>query len=117
MPRFLSNLWDQALDSRVMNPTLLRAVVALVPACMLFSGAIVLFSRRKTVSSFLELLGAGCLVLVVLAHFSEALQWFPWMHWGGEHSAGHYLDLSSAILGLTLFPTGYLLSALPRHDT
>jgi hypothetical protein len=35
---------------------------------------------------------------------------------GLEHSAGHYLDLSAAVLGFTLFPLGYLLHALAeRH--
>jgi hypothetical protein len=51
-----------------------------------------------------------------VTHVSEAVHLFPWMHWGQEHSAGHYLDLCSAILGLTLFPIGYLLHALAeRH--
>jgi len=92
------------------------ALAALVPVCMLFAGSAVLFSRGKTVCSFLQLLGAGCLVMVVLAHVSETLRLFPWMHWGLEHSAGHYLDLGSAVLGLTLFPIGYLFHAL-RSDT
>lgn len=98
-----------------MNVTLLKALVALVPACMLLFGSVVLFSRGKTAWSFLQVLGAGCLVLVVLTHVSEALHLFPWMHWGLEHSAGHYLDLSSAVLGLTLFPAGYLLHALAKR--
>jgi len=92
------------------------ALAALVPVCMLFAGSAVLFSRGKTVCSFLQLLGAGCLVMVVLAHVSETLRLFPWMHWGLEHSAGHYLDLGSAVLGLTLFPIGYLFHAL-RTET
>ena len=92
--------------------TLIRALVALVPACTLFSGSVVLFFRGKTACSFLQLLGAGCLVLVVLTHVSEALHLFPWMHWGVENSAGHYLDLWSAVLGLMLFPVGYLIHTL-----
>ena len=92
------------------------ALAVLVPVCMLFAGSAVLFSRGKTVCSFLQLLGAGCLVMVVLAHVSETLRLFPWMHWGLEHSAGHYLDLGSAVLGLTLFPIGYFFHAL-RSDT
>jgi len=92
--------------------TFLRALVALVPACMLFSGAVVLSLRGKTGYAFLQLLGAGCLVVVVLTHVSEALHVFPWMHWGVEQSAGHYLDVWSAVLALTLFPIGYLLYAL-----
>ena len=46
--------------------------------------------------------------MVVLTHVAETLHVFPWMHWGVEQSVGHYLDLGSAVLGLTLFPLGYL---------
>ncbi len=97
-----------------MSVTLLKALIALVPASMLFSGSIVLFLKGKSLSSLLQLLGAGCLVMVALTHVSEALRLFPWMHWGLEDSAGHYLDLWSAILGLTLFPAGYLFHALSK---
>jgi succinate dehydrogenase/fumarate reductase cytochrome b subunit len=98
-----------------MNATLLKGLVALVPASALFSDSVVLFFRRKTVGSLLQFLGAGCLLVVVLAHLCEGLHPFPWMQWGHENSVGHYLDLSSAVLGLTLFPLGYLLHALaPR---
>ena len=44
--------------------------------------------------------------MVVLADFCEALLMCPWMHWGAEHSVGHYLDLGSAVFVLTLFPVG-----------
>ena len=98
-----------------MNATLSTALVALVPAGILFVGSVFLFLRKKTVSSFLQTLGAGCLVVVVLAHICEALHLFPWMQWGSEHSVGHYLDLASAVLGLTLFPVGYLLHALTKR--
>jgi hypothetical protein len=98
-----------------MNVIFLKALVALVPACMLFCGALVLFLRGKSAWSFLQLLGAACLVVVVLTHISEALHLFPWMHWGLEHSAGHYLDFCSAVLGLTLFPVGYFLHAFTKR--
>lgn len=98
-----------------MNVTLLKALVALVPACMLFAGSAVLSLRRKGVSSFLQLLGATCLVVVVFTHVSEALHLFPWMHFGLEHSLGHYLDFGTAVLGLTLFPMGYLAQALTKR--
>src|SRR5207302_1807390 len=39
-----------------------------VPASMLLSGSVVLFFRGKTVWCLLQLLGAGCLVVVVLIH-------------------------------------------------
>jgi hypothetical protein len=38
------------------------------------------------------------------------------MHWGLKHSVGHYLDFWSAVLGLTLLPTGYLLRARLKRD-
>jgi hypothetical protein len=98
-----------------MKITLLKTLVALVPALVLFSGSIVLVSRGKTVSSFLQLLGAGCLVMVVLTHVFEALHLFPSMHWGLEDSVGHYLDFWSAVLGLTPFPVGYLLHAITKR--
>ena len=48
--------------------------------------------------------------MVVITH-----DLFAWMRWGDEHSAGHYLDLVSAVLGGTLFPVGYLLHALTPY--
>jgi hypothetical protein len=98
-----------------MTVTLLKAVVALVPACVVFSGSVVLFFKGRNLSALLQLLGAGCLVVVVLTHVAEALHLFPWMQWGLEHSIGHYLDLFGAVLGLTLFPTGYLLHAFSKR--
>lgn len=102
------------IEGNSMNVTLLKALVALVPACIVFSASVVLFFRGKTLPSYLQLLGAGCLLVVVLTHVSEALHLFPWMHWGREHSVGHYLDFVSAVLGLSLFPLGYLLHALTK---
>ena len=92
------------------DPTTLLGIG--MPTCILFSGSVILFSRGKTVWSFLQLLGAGCLMMVVLAHVSEAFQLFPWMQWGLDQSGGHYLDFWSVVLGLTLFPVGYLFHAL-----
>jgi hypothetical protein len=98
-----------------MNITLLKALLAMVPICMLFLGSGILFLRGKTLGSFLQLVGAGCLAIVLLTHFCEALHLFPWMNWGDEHSAGHYLDFGSAVLGLALFPSGYLLHAFLKQ--
>lgn len=95
-----------------MDIALLKVLAALAPACMLFSGSAVMFFSGKTAPLFLQLFGAGCLMVVVLAHVFEVLHLFPWVHWGDEDSAGHYLDFGGAILGLTAFPAGYLLHAL-----
>jgi hypothetical protein len=99
-----------------MSATLIKALTALVPACALLSGSVVLFFRARTVPSFLQLLGAGALTIVVLTHICEALQLLPWMHWGLPDSVGHYLDLGSAALGITLFPLGYLWQALSKRQ-
>ena len=81
-------------------------------AGMLFCGAIVLFRRERSVSSFLQLTGAACLIVVVLTHVAEALHLFPSMDWGRPHSLGHYVDFGSAVLAFALFPVGYLAHAL-----
>lgn len=78
---------------------------------MLLFGSMMFIAKTKNLGSLLQVLGAGCLNLVILAHIAVALRWFAFMHWGQEHSIGHYLDLASAILGITLFPLGYLLHA------
>ena len=95
-----------------MNGAALKAFIALIPVCALFAGSVVIRLRRKSTSSFLQLLGAACLVVVVLTHLFEALRAFPWMRWGSEDGMGHYLDLLCAILGVTLFSIGYLIHAV-----
>ena len=91
-----------------MNITLLKALAALTLIGVLFFWSIGSFFKGKTKWLFVQLLGAGFLALVTLIHICEALQLFPWMGWGRPDSVGHYLDFSSAILGLTLFPIGFL---------
>ena len=100
-----------------MNPPLVKALIALAPILILFSGAVALYARTKTASSLLQMLGAACLVVVVLIHVCEALNLFPSMSWGAEDSIGHYVDLASAGLGLCLFPIGYLTYALAKRTT
>jgi hypothetical protein len=81
---------------------------------LLLVGSFILFSRDKSASSVLQLLGATFLMVVVLAHVAETSNLFPWMGWGLQHSAGHYLDFGSAVLGLTFFPIGYLWHTVTR---
>lgn len=83
-----------------------------IPACILFSGSVIVFFKERNVTSLFQLIGAGGLIVVVLTHFAEAFQFLPWMGWGTERSVGHYLDLTGAVLGLALFPVGYLIQAM-----
>ena len=95
-----------------MDTTLLKSIAASVPITALLVGSMVICSRGARASSILQATGAACLMVVVVAHMCEALHLLPWMRWGEEHSAGHFLDLAGAALGVTLFPLGYLLQAL-----
>jgi hypothetical protein len=99
-----------------MNPISLKEVVGVAPVCLLFAGSLVSLSKVRSTWCLLQVVGAGALVVVILAHLCEGLHWLPWMGWGLEHSAGHYLDLWSAVLAVTLFALGYFLDALGRHD-
>ena len=87
-------------------------IIGLVPALLLLSGSALLFFKTKTEPTLLQLLGTGCLMVVVIAHVCEAFGLFPWMGWGRPDSAGHYLDLVSAVIALTLFPVGFVWHAL-----
>jgi hypothetical protein len=55
------------------------------------------------------------LLLAVFAHAAESFRWLPSMRWGAEHSAGHYLDLAGAAIGLTLFPLGYFIHVITKR--
>ena len=61
------------------NLPLVKAMTALVPTLLLVSASGYLFFRGRNTSSMLQLVGAGCLTLVVLTHIAEALHLFPRM--------------------------------------
>ncbi len=88
--------------------TLVKALVLFVPVGLLIWHSLAQ-RNRGTPWSALQLLGATFFVIVVLTHICEALRLFPWMDWGAQHGPGHYLDLSSAVLGLTLLLTAYVI--------
>jgi hypothetical protein len=71
--------------------------------------------RRVITGRLLLLLGLGFLIIVVLAHVAEAFRIFPAMGWGLPNSAGHYLDLVSAILGCALVSIGFLAIVLAQR--
>ena len=85
-----------------MNATFERAVILALPVAALVGLSIARLVRSRTVSARLPLIGAACLGVVVFTHVAEGLGWFPFMGWGEPHSAGHYIDLISARLGIAL---------------
>jgi hypothetical protein len=95
-----------------MAATLLKSFAASAPIGALLVGSIVTSSRHRSVPSIVQVAGALCLAVVAIAHACEALSVLPWMGWGEERSIGHYLALTSAALGVTLFPLGFLLQAM-----
>ena len=88
---------------------LMKAMVVLVPVSVLLVYSLAVLVTRNSVPAVLQLVGATCLLVVVLTHIAEALHLFPVMQWGEPDSVGHYIDLSSAVLGITLTPLGYIL--------
>lgn len=94
-----------------MSETVVKALIALVPAVAFLVGSAALFRRAREFSSLLQLLGSVGLVMVAVTHICEGLRLFPMMRWGSEHSPGHYLDLACAVIAFTLLPLGYLLYA------
>ena len=67
------------------------------------------YLRRRTASALLQLVGVGCLMIVVFTHVAEALRLFEVMRWGEPDSAGHYLDLASAMVGVGLLTVAVAL--------
>ena len=83
-----------------------------VAICAAFVASAITLAQERDASSVIQSLGAGCLIVVVLTHVAEKFDFFPSMGWGLPDGTGHYLDLVSAIAGLILLPTGYLLRKL-----
>jgi hypothetical protein len=73
--------------------------------------------NRYPTGCILISIGAACLVVVVLTHLAEAFHVLSAMRWGQPSSAGHYLDLVSAILGCILIPLGCAISYTERRHT
>jgi hypothetical protein len=72
-------------------------------------------SEAMTVGRWLLVFGFGCLAVVVLTHIAEKLSLFPAMGWGLPDSPGHYLDLTSAVLGTVLLIAGIVVGVYWRR--
>lgn len=97
-----------------MTNTLVKALIVLVPAEAVLAWSVASWSGRPTRGATVQLLGAAGVTLVAVAHICEAVGFLPWFGWGAERSVGHYLDLTSALVGVTCLPVGYLLRRRER---
>lgn len=53
--------------------------------------------------------GCACLIVVVLTHIAERFPILPGMGWGLPDSPGHYVDLISAVSGVTFLVVAGIL--------
>ena len=81
-----------------------------------FGMSVVDFVRERSVLAAVQLQGAVFLIIVVFAHIAETFDLLPSMGWGLPRSVGHYIDLGSAICGLLLLPTGYILRRILKRS-
>src|SRR5438105_7936065 len=97
-----------------MNVAVLEGILALAATSTLLVGLAILYRRRGTVGSALQLLGVACFVVVAITHVFEALAILPALGWGQPRSIGHFIDLGAAVLGLTLVCAGLLFQYVHR---
>jgi uncharacterized membrane protein len=93
---------------------MISLIVIGLAICATFVASAIALAQERTAPSFIQLLGAACLITVVLAHVAEKFDFFPSLGWGLPESIGHYIDLVSAVIGLISLPAGYLLRKRAR---
>ena len=83
------------------------ALVAIgIPVFALLCGSVLLFAKEKSISSFLQVVGAGCLVIVVLTHICEALGCLLGCT-GGSNPASAITSISGVLPSVShCFPEG-----------
>jgi len=96
------------------NATILKGLLALVGACVFLGVAVSLLVTRRSFGSVLLALGLGCFGVMALTHVFEAFSILPALGWGKPHSAGHFIDLVAALLGVTFVMTSFWLEGVRR---
>lgn len=71
-----------------MSGSLAKAIVIAVPVSLLLAWSLWTFTVTHTSAALLRLVGATCLVVVVVVHVAEAMHWFPGMGWGQTDKRG-----------------------------
>jgi hypothetical protein len=75
--------------------------------CATFVTSVVALAQERNAPSFMQLLGAGFLIMVVFAHVAGRFHFFPSMGWRLPKKHGTYVDPVSAVAGLILLPAEY----------
>ena len=63
--------------------------------------------RERDWMATVQFSGACLLTVMVLTHVCETFQWLPSLGWGRPSTIGHYIDLLSANVGVSLLLLGY----------
>lgn len=92
-----------------MDGILFRTLIALGVVGPLFVWSVVRIRKQATAGATLQLVGALALLAVIGAHVCEGFRLFPSWGWGRPNTVGHYFDLTSAIVGVTFVPVGFVL--------
>jgi len=92
-----------------MSAAVVKGFLALTAACVFLSVAAVLLLTRRNLAATLQGLGVGCFGVMALTHVFEAFSILPALGWGQPHGTGHIIDLTAALLGVTLVTTSFLL--------
>ena len=98
-----------------MNAISLKALLGLVPASLLLAGSLILLLKRRTTGSVLQLLGAGCLLLVILAHLCEGLHLFPAMGWGSNTAPDIIWTCAARFCRFCCFPSASCFTLWQRE--
>ncbi len=102
-------------DGGLVDAAVVKTLIGLSIIVMIAVWSAVSFRRSRRRLAALQLVGATFLGVVVLTHLFEALHVLTFMRWGSPDSPGHYLDLSSAVLGVILLPLAFMARMLSRQ--
>ncbi len=92
-----------------------KSILALLLTSVVFA-AVMLRRRRSTIATTLLAFGTAFFVIIAIAHVFEALALLPAFGWGQPRSTGHYIDLTSAVLGITLIVAGLVAACIEHHQ-
>ena len=94
----------------------MKGLLALVGTFTFLGVSVSVLMTRRGVSSVLLALGCGSFAVMALTHVFEAYSLLPRLGWGKPHTVGHFIDLITALLGITLVGASFLLRSVQRQS-